>query len=127
MDIEAVKAGVLEGIATAREAIAKFVIWAGHKIRLLTADYLVPAYEKMCIGAVFIARAVQNIVKAGPFLPFTFASAFFLAGLAAFKIADHKAYEEEMLSKTIWKAIGVSSFTLATISTSLGIASLVLV
>lgn len=125
MNVQSLKEAITTGLSTAGKALSDFVIWAGHKIRFLSQNYIIPALSKLWSAALNTGRAVQNLVKTGAGIPLTCAAGFFLIGIAAFKLADHKAYEDEILAKTAWKALGITAFAIATTATSIGLAAII--
>lgn len=127
MNIQSVTNEIISSAEVILEAINTFVSWAGHKIRLLTSSYVMPAFQKLWACTLNVANTVKDIIKAGPKTPFGCATAFFLTGIVAFKLADRKAYEDAALAKTALKALGIAAFISATLSTSIGIAALVAV
>lgn len=123
MNIEAIKASVTTNIQHTFDIGKQFVSWCGHKLQTGFTNYLLPFIQRAWTWAAANFTHVRNLIKTGPGATFAVAATLFLAGVAAFKIADHKAHEENIIAKTAWKALGISAFVCATMTTSLGIAA----
>lgn len=99
------KKGILSGI---------YVVQAGY------SRYAMPAAEKLSSLANVFFNLLQRLFQAGPGFIFALAGGLMIAGVTAFKLADRKAYEDDMLIKTVWKTAGVIAFISATALTSVG-------
>lgn len=101
-----------------------FVLWGGHKIQAGISLYVIPAAQKLYELAVSSLYALGRMIKNGPGAILVIATALFATGIAAFKMADREAYEDNLLAQTAWKTLGVTAFISATAFTSLGIAAI---
>jgi hypothetical protein len=119
--IQEIAGTILQTVAQVLEKGEQFAVWGGHHVKNLIADYMIPATEKLKEVAEKAWQLFDTLVKSGPGGIFALSGMLFLAGIAAFKLADKKAYEEDTLIKGMWKAVGVTAFIAATAFTSLGI------
>ena len=124
MNIQTAANKMIHGAQDVIDAASHFIVWAGHEIRLISSNYVAPALKKLWAGAMKVAHFVQNLVKAGPKIPFGIATALFLTGVMAFKMVDRKANEDDVVVKTAWKVLGIAAFVGATLATSIGIAAI---
>lgn len=97
------------------------VIWSGHFIKISYSDYAIPAAKKLSEVAVIAFNLLQRLIRTGPGMIFALSGTLLLVGVTAFKLADRKAYEEDLLAKTAWKTVGIAAFISATALSSLGI------
>jgi hypothetical protein len=106
-------------------AVRDAAVWGGRKIQSGYVNYLVPAVKYLWSNALSLIKTMVQSIKQGHGLAFAIAGSFFVFGIAAFKIADRHAYEQDLVSKAAWKTLGITSFVLATVVTSTAIASIV--
>jgi hypothetical protein len=109
----------------ALEAVKTGVSWAGHKITTGYSLYAIPAAKKVSDLASIGFKLLQNLMKSGPGFIFALAGSLLLVGITAFKLADRKASEDDVLVKTAWKTVGIVAIISATALSSLGIYTLV--
>lgn len=119
--IQEIAGTISQTVSLILEKGEQYVIWGGHHVNNLIADYMVPVTDKLKEVADKAWRLFDALVKTGPGGIFALSGLLFVAGIAAFKLADKKAYEEDTLIKGMWKAVGVTAFIAATAFTSLGI------
>jgi len=125
MNITSIQGTFVEVAKSAYKATKEIALWGSHLVKVGITDYLTPLIKTLWASASSGLRTLNGIVKSAPGPTFGIAAALFIAGMAAFKIADHKAYDEDLVSKTAWKALGITAFVGATAITSIGIATLV--
>jgi hypothetical protein len=106
-------------------AMQQFAIWGGRQIRSGFVNYLVPAIKMIWTNARLAAKNLIDAVSHGHGLAFSIAGGLFVTGVAAFKLAEHYAYEQDLVAKAAWKTVGVAAFVGATAAVSVAIASLV--
>jgi hypothetical protein len=116
---------IVKNAVVASHAIKDFAVWSGHKIQLGYSNYLVPAIKTLWNATASSLKSLFQLMKNGHGLTFAIAGGLFVAGIAAFKIADHQAYEQDAVSKAAWKTLGIAAFVTATVATSVAIASLI--
>lgn len=119
--IQEIAGTIAQTVSLILEKGEQYVIWGGHHVKNLISDYMVPATDKLKEVADKAWRLFDSLVKTGPGGIFALSGLLFVAGIAAFKLADKKAYEEDTLIKGMWKAVGVTAFIAATAFASLGI------
>lgn len=120
MDIEPIINQMSAFAIHAYEVTKAGVIWGSHIVKEGYSRYAIPAAEKLLDVAKAAFTLLQNLIKTGPGLIFALAGSLLLAGVTAFKLADRKAYEEDMLAKTAWKTVGIIAFVSSTALTGLG-------
>ena len=125
MNIQNIPTGIINKATQAYHTAGTFAVWFSHKVESAFFNRLIPLIQNLWNATISTVRALPHMFKSGPSIPFAVAAGLFLAGIAAFKLADHHAYEDDRVSKAAWKALGISAFTCATIVTSIGIAALV--
>src|SRR5262249_18522422 len=96
------------------------ITWCGHTIKEGYSLYVIPASEKISAIALISFNQLEKMMLLGPEKIFSIAGGLLLASIIAFKIADRKAYEEDMIAKTAWKTLGVASFISSTALISVG-------
>lgn len=100
------------------------VLWLGHTIKVNFSRYGIPVAEKLSQLALIAFSYFQKLLRSRPGFIFIAAGGVLLLGITAFKLADRKDYEENMLAKTAWKSVGIIAFISATALTSLGMTTL---
>lgn len=123
MDIQAIKTDIATYAAAALHVAKEYALWAGHKIQIGISNHLIPTVKSILAWVAAHFKTFKTFVQTGPGMVFAISTGIFLLGIAAFKIADHKAYEEDLLAKTAWKTLGIFAFVSATVFTSFGIAT----
>jgi hypothetical protein len=97
------------------------LVWCGHALKKGYAKYAVPTAEKLSALALKSFNQFQKMAQNSPSMILGIASGLLLIGVTAFKIADRKAYEENVFAKTAWKTAGIAAFISATAVTSVGL------
>lgn len=123
MDIHAVKEGIVGGAKSTYHAVKDFVIWGGHKVQAGYTNYLVPTVKALWSFASNALRSVLQFVRTTHGTAFAIATGLFVVGLTAFKIAQHTAYDEDLVARAAWRALGITAFIGATVATGFGIAA----
>lgn len=127
MDIQPIINQISSFATHAYETTKIGALWCGHAIKVGYAQYAIPAAGKLSKIAIKAFDLFQQLLKSGPGVIFAIAGVFMLAGISAFKLADRKDYEEDMLAKTAWKTTGIAAFITATALTSFGLVALLAV
>ena len=127
MDIQPALDTVSNFATQSYETGKAFALWSGHQIQSGFTRYAVPAGEKLYALAVASFRNIGQLFSRGPSAIFAVAGGLFLAGIAAFKIADRKAYEGDLTAKSLWKTAGIAAFIAATAVTTFGIGTVLAV
>jgi len=96
-------------------------IWSGHVIKEGYTRYAIPATRKVAEFAKNNFELFQKSLQNGPGPIFALAGGLLIIGISSFKMADRKAYESDMLAKSLWQTSGVVSFIGATVLTSFAI------
>jgi hypothetical protein len=125
MNIQNIPAGIINAATRAYHTTGTFVVWFSHKVESAFFNRLVPLIQNLWNATLSAIKALPHLFKSGPSIPFAIAGGLFLTGIAAFKMADHHAYEDDRVSKAAWKTLGIAAFVSATVVTSVGIAALV--
>jgi hypothetical protein len=124
MNIQIIKDEAIKTAALFFHTIEDFALWSGHKIQLGFTNYLVPAIQEAWARSIKGMQFLFQFMKNSPASPFIIAGSLFCLGVVAFKFGDHHAYQQDLISKTAWRSLGVAAFVGATVITSIGIASL---
>ena len=96
------------------------ILWMGHSIEKVYTLYGVPTMEKLSSLAMITFNYSKQLLRTQPGAVFALAGGLLLIGVTAFKIADRKAYEDDMFARTAWKTAGIATFVAATALTSFG-------
>lgn len=121
MDVESIAKQLSIFADEAYDVAKTSILWCGHTATIYYSEYAIPAAEKLSELALFCFSQLQKLVLAGPGKIFALAGGVLFFSITAFKIADRKAYEEDPLTRTVWKTIGITAFLAATALTSIGI------
>lgn len=121
MDVHMLKTSAIEAATVSYEAFKSAALWCGRKIQIGYADYLVPAIRSVWSWGCQELVSLKNPLSAGSRSVFGAAAILFFLGIAAFKIADCKAYDENSCAITAWKAAGIFAFFGATVLAGIGI------
>lgn len=121
MNIESVLDKTLTFAKQSYEVGKNTALLVGRQVQMGYTKYLLPAAERVYSAALTTLRSLGQLLEKGPGPLFALATGLFLAGIAAFKFADQKTFEDDAVAKAIWKTIGVASFIGATAATSCGL------
>lgn len=119
MDIQSIANNAVEFTCETFETAKTFAIWGARRISAVTG----PLAEKAREFGSSALKIFESLLKSGPVGIFALSGAMFVAGIAAFKMADRKAYEDEPVGKTLWKIAGIMAFVGATVFTGIGMAA----
>lgn len=122
MDLSAIKNNLIEFSSTAFNETKVAVVWLGHNIQIGFTDYIIPRVQSLWAKAVPMIITLKNMIAAGQCSPLLIAAVLFITGIAAFKIVDRKAYEDNIFAMKAWTTVGILSFIGMTVFTSYGIA-----
>jgi hypothetical protein len=97
------------------------IMWCGHVFK---TDYAIPGIEKLIACTTRLFNLIKNFLLSGPKGLFSAAAALLLVSAVAFKMADRKDYEDDMVAKTAWKTAGIVAFMGSVALTSFGLINL---
>lgn len=119
MDIQDIASKAVEFSIETYESVVDFAVWGARRIQTVVG----PVADKIRDLGIAALKMFESLLRSGPTGIFAISGALFVLGMAAFKMADRKAYEEEVVVKSLWKAAGVAAFVGATFFVGLGMAS----
>lgn len=96
------------------------ILWLGHTIKKGYTLYAAPTIEKLSTLAMISFNYSRQVLRTQPVAAFALSGGLLFIGITAFKIADRKAYEDDMFARTAWKTAGIATFIAATALTSFG-------
>lgn len=108
----------------ALETIKEYAIWGGHQISKGFTNYIIPAIQALWSYACTAFNTLKNNYQAAPATTFALASALFLGGIAAFKLADRKSCEDSIITRRAYEILGITAWTGAVAATIVGIAAI---
>lgn len=122
MDVSAMQNNLIEFSSIAFEATKTTAIWLGHNIQIGFTNYIIPFVQSLWVKAIPLIINLKNTIAVGQCPPLLVATILFITGVAAFKIVDRKAYEDNVFAMKAWTTVGILSFIGMTVFTSYGIA-----
>lgn len=120
MEIQPIINTVATTAATTYESARTAIFWFGHTIKQTYAVYAGPTIEKLSTLAMIAFNYARQALRTQPSAVFALAGGLLFVGVTAFKIADRKAYEDDVFARTAWKTAGIATFVAATALTSFG-------
>lgn len=125
MTLQVIQSEVVQFLTSAYDTTVIVASWAGRQIQLGITDYLIPGIKILWEAAVPCFIQTKDAILAGHCPPLLIAGVLFVIGIAAFKIVDRKANEDNVSSMKTWTTIGTLSLIAATAFTSFAIASFI--
>lgn len=119
MGIQEITGKTVQFAIETAESTKNFVLWGARSVAAL----IPPGAAKVKEIAAKTWQLFESLIKTGPVGIFALSAVLFTAGIAAFKLADRKAYEDETVAKALWKSAGIAAFIAATVFTSVGMAA----
>lgn len=96
------------------------ILWCGHTLK---TEWIVPLANKLTTCAFAALSCLAKLLQNGPVMMFAAASGMLLFAISSFHMADRKAYEDDVCTKSFWKTTGLAAFIASIAMTRLGLIS----